>query len=227
MARSDEMAHIRLLLVDDHEVVRLGLRALLERHPQFEVVGEAGTADEAVRAVRERRPDVVVLDIRLPGKSGIEACREIKRIAPDCQVIMLTSFANDEFLVEAINAGASGYVLKQLGRNALAQAIEAVARGESQLDGSLVSMVFDKLRQATQLERGEAFVDLTEQELRVLALISDGNTNREISRTLSLSENTVRNYVSSILSKLNLSNRAEAAGYAERHHLRMLMEGDE
>ncbi len=221
------MAHIRLLLVDDHEVVRLGLRALLERHPQFEVVGEAGTADEAVRAVRERRPDVVVLDIRLPGKSGIEACREIKRIAPDCQVIMLTSFANDEFLVEAINAGASGYVLKQLGRNALAQAIEAVARGESQLDGSLVSMVFDKLRQATQLERGEAFVDLTEQELRVLALISDGNTNREISRTLSLSENTVRNYVSSILSKLNLSNRAEAAGYAERHHLRMLMEGDE
>jgi len=221
------MAHIRLLLVDDHEVVRLGLRALLERHPQFEVVGEAGTADEAVRAVRERRPDVVVLDIRLPGKSGIEACREIKRIAPDCQVIMLTSFANDEFLVEAINAGASGYVLKQLGRNALAQAIEAVARGESQLDGSLVSMVFDKLRQATQLERGEAFVDLTEQELRVLALISDGNTNREISRTLSLSENTVRNYVSSILSKLNLSNRAEAAGYAERHHLRMLMEDDE
>jgi len=221
------MAHIRLLLVDDHEVVRLGLRALLERHPQFDVVGEAGTADEAVRAVGEQRPDVVVMDIRLPGKSGIEACREIKRIAPDCQVIMLTSFANDEFLVEAINAGASGYILKQLGTNALAQAIEAVAQGESQLDSSLVSMVFDKLRQATQHGRGEAFADLTEQELHILALIRDGKTNREISRALSLSEKTVRNYVSSILSKLDLSNRAEAASYAERHHLRMLMESDE
>ncbi|NOZ06919.1 MAG: response regulator transcription factor, partial [Chloroflexi bacterium] len=199
------MTHIRLLLVDDHEVVRLGLRALLERHPQFEVIGEAATADEAVRAVREGRPDVVVMDIRLPGKSGIEACREIKQIAPGCRVIMLTSFANDEFLVEAINAGASGYVLKQLGSNALAQAIEAVARGESQLDGSLVSMVFDKLRQATQHGRGEAFADLTEQELHILALIRDGKTNREISRALSLSEKTVRNYVSSILSKLDLS----------------------
>ncbi len=221
------MTHIRLLLVDDHEVVRLGLRALLERDPKFEVVGEAATADEAVRAVREQRPDVVVMDIRLPGKSGIEACREIKQFAPDCQVIMLTSFANDEFLVEAINAGASGYVLKQLGSNALAQAIEAVSKGESQLDSSLVSMVFDKLRQATQNGRGEAFADLTEQELHILALIRDGKTNREISRALSLSEKTVRNYVSSILSKLDLSNRAEAASYAERHHLRMLMEDDE
>ncbi len=211
---------MRILIVDDHEVVRLGLRALLSRQPTFTVVGEAGSAAEAVEKAVALRPDVVVMDIRLPGRSGIEACREVVARLPETQVIMLTSFAEDNLLFEAIRAGAAGYVLKQIGSDALVRAIEAVGRGESLLDPSLVRRVFDKLREVGRREEEAAFALLSEQELRVLALVAEGRTNRQIGEALFLSEKTVRNYVSSILAKLNLDSRAHAAAYAVAHRIK-------
>jgi two-component system, NarL family, response regulator DevR len=196
----DSVTKQRILLVDDHEVVRLGLKALLERHPSFEVVAEAGTAREAVERVEDFSPDVVVMDIRLPGGSGIEACEEIASRFPSSKVIMLTSYAEDEMLFSAIRAGASGYVLKQIGGEDLVRAIEAVGRGEALLDPVVTQRIF--------------------QEKHVLLLVSEGKTNREIAKALFLGEGTVRNYVSSILSKLGVSNRAEAAAYAVEHNLK-------
>ncbi len=215
---------LRILLVDDHEVVRVGLRALLERHPDFMVVGEASTAREAIEQALMLTPDVVVMDIRLPGGDGITACREIKRQLPATTVIMLTSYAEDEMLFEAINAGAAGYVLKQIGGDELVRAIERVGRGEALLDPSVTQQVLRRLRQASWQEQASAFADLTEQELRVLNLVAEGKTNREIARMLYLGEGTVRNYVSNILSKLNLTNRAEAAAYAVKHNLKDLLD---
>jgi two-component system, NarL family, response regulator DevR len=194
----------------------LGLRNLLARQPNWEVVAEAGTVSEAVRRAREHEPDVIVMDIRLGDGSGIDACREIVNTLPQTKVIMLTSFADDELLFNAISAGAAGYVLKQVGNDDLLRAIETVARGEALLDPSVTGRVLAKLRQAT---RSEAFADLTDQELKVLALIARGKTNKEIAANLHLGEGTVRNYVSSILGKLGLSNRAEATAYAVRHNL--------
>ncbi|KPL83127.1 LuxR family transcriptional regulator [Thermanaerothrix daxensis] len=214
------MAKQRILLVDDHEVVRLGLRALLEHHPQFEVVGEAGTAKEALEQVAQHRPDVVLMDIRLPGASGIEACEEITQKYPETKVIMLTSYAEDEMLFSAIRAGASGYVLKQIGREDLIRAIEAVGRGEALLDPAVTQRVFQEVRRAVREEEASAFANLSQQEKHVLLLVSEGKTNREIAKALYLGEGTVRNYVSSILSKLGVSNRAEAAAYAVEHNLR-------
>ena len=214
------MAKQRILLVDDHEVVRLGLKSLLEHHPQFEVVGEAGTAREAVEQVKNLQPEVVVMDIRLPGSSGIEACQEITNQFPDTRVIMLTSYAEDEMLFSAIRAGASGYVLKQIGGEDLIRALEAVGRGEALIDTSLTQKVFEKVRQADEKEKASAFVTLSQQEKHVLLLVSEGKTNREIAKSLFLGEGTVRNYVSSILNKLEVSNRAEAAAYAVQHNLK-------
>ncbi|RME05588.1 MAG: DNA-binding response regulator [Anaerolineae bacterium] len=214
------MSKQRIILVDDHEVVRLGLKALLERHPQFEVVGEAGTAKEALRLVEQYRPDVVVMDIRLPGSSGIEACEKITEKYPDTHVIMLTSYAEDEMLFSAIRAGASGYVLKQIGSDDLVRALEAVGRGEALLDPAVTQRIFQEVRRASKEEEASAFAHLTQQEKHVLLLVSEGKTNREIAKELYLGEGTVRNYVSSILSKLNVSNRAEAAAYAVEHNLR-------
>ncbi|HHH40468.1 MAG TPA: response regulator transcription factor [Chloroflexi bacterium] len=211
--------HLRILIVDDHEVVRLGLRTLLDRHPQFTVVDEAGTAREAVQKALQHQPDVVVMDIRLPGGSGIEACRKITEQIPEAKVIMLTSYAEDEMLFDAITAGAAGYVLKQIGSDDLVRAIETVGRGDALLDPALVQKVFDRVREAARKEEAAAFADLTEQELRVLAQVAKGKTNREIAQALYLGEGTVRNYVSSILSKLGLSNRAEAAAYAVEHNI--------
>lgn len=210
----------RILLVDDHEVVRLGLRALLDRHPNFEVVAEAGTGREAVEKVEEFSPDVVVMDIRLPGTSGIEACEEISDKFPDVKVIMLTSYAEDEMLFSAIRAGAAGYVLKQIGGEDLVKAIEAVGRGEALLDPAVTQRIFQEVRKAAKEEEASAFSSLTQQEKHVLLLVSEGKTNREIAKALFLGEGTVRNYVSSILSKLGVSNRAEAAAYAVEHNLR-------
>jgi len=210
---------LRLMLVDDHEVVRLGMRALLERHPSFTVVGEASTEDEAVALALELQPDLVLMDIRLAGGSGIEACQKIKELLPDTQVIMLTSFAEDELLFAAIRAGATGYLLKQIAGGDVVRAIEAAARGESMLDPSLTQRVFFEVRRSIKKEEAIAFQDLTAQERQVLLLIAGGKTNREIATDLFLSEGTVRNYVSSILSKLGVSNRAEAAAYAIKHHL--------
>lgn len=213
------MTNLRLLLVDDHEVVRLGMRALLERHPNFTVVGEAATEDEALAQALEHEPDIVLMDIRLAGGSGIQACQKIKDALPETKVIMLTSFAEDELLFSAIRAGATGYLLKQVGAGELVRAIDMASRGESMLDPSLTQRVFFEVRRSIQKEEAIAFQDLTSQERQVLQLIAEGKTNREIATELYLSEGTVRNYVSSILSKLNVSNRAEAAAYAIKHHL--------
>ena len=210
---------IRLLLVDDHEVVRLGMKALLERHQEFIVIGEASSEEEAIKQALELEPDIVLMDIRLSGGSGIEACQQIKEQRPDIKVLMLTSFAEDELLFSAIRAGATGYLLKQVNSNDLVRAIEAASRGESMLDPSLTQRVFVEVRRSIRKEEAVAFTDLTGQEKQVLSLIARGKTNREIAADLFLSEGTVRNYVSSILSKLNVSNRAEAAAYAIQHHL--------
>jgi DNA-binding NarL/FixJ family response regulator len=214
------MAKQRILLVDDHEVVRLGLKALLERHPQFDIIGEASSAREALELVANHHPDVVVMDIRLPGTSGIEACEEITSRFPETRVLMLTSYAEDEMLFSAIRAGASGYVLKQIGGEELVRALEAVARGEALLDPAVTQRVFQEVRRAVKEEEASAFAHLSQQEKHVLLLVSEGKTNREIAKALFLGEGTVRNYVSSILSKLGVSNRAEAAAYAVEHNLR-------
>jgi two-component system response regulator DevR len=210
----------RILLVDDHEVVRLGLKSLLERHPQFEVVGEAGSAREAMEQVAALKPEVVLMDIRLPGTSGIEACEEIVNKYPGTRVIMLTSYAEDEMLFSAIRAGASGYILKQIGSTDLVKALEAVSRGEALLDPAVTQRVFQEVRRAVKEEEASAFAHLSQQEKHVLLLVSEGKTNREIAKSLFLGEGTVRNYVSSILSKLGVNNRAEAAAYAVEHSLR-------
>jgi two-component system response regulator DevR len=210
---------LRILLVDDHEVVRLGMKVLLDKHQEFTVVAEADSEEGAVEQALLHEPDIILMDIRLAGGSGIEACQKITQALPDTKVIMLTSFADDELLFAAIRAGATGYVLKQVGGGDLIRALEATARGESMLDPSLTQRVFVEVRRSIQKEEAIAFTDLTGQEKQVLALIAAGKTNREIATELYLSEGTVRNYVSSILSKLNVSNRAEAAAYAIKHHL--------
>ncbi len=209
-----------ILLVDDHEVVRLGLKSLLEHNDQFQVVAEAGTAKEAVVKVEEYLPDVVLMDIRLPGTSGIEACQEITTRWPDVRVVILTSYAEDEMLFSAIRAGASGYVLKQIGAEGLIAAIEAACRGDALLDPAVTQRVFQEVRRVGKEEEAAAFANLSQQEKHVLALVSEGKTNREIAEALFLGEGTVRNYVSSILSKLGVSNRAEAAAYAVTHNLK-------
>lgn len=214
------MERLRILLVDDHEVVRLGLKSLIERHSGFEVIGEAAAEHEAVQKALELDPDLVLMDIRLAGGSGIEACEQIIMERPHIKVIMLTSFADDEMLFSAIRAGATGYVLKQVGSSELMRSIEAAARGEATLDPSLTQRVFNEVRRSIQQEEAAAFNDLTSQEMQVLGAIAEGKTNREIAKALYLSEGTVRNYVSSILSKLGVSNRAEAAAYAIQHHLK-------
>jgi len=210
----------RILLVDDHEVVRLGLRTLLEQQADFEVVAEAATAREAIERTALHKPDVVVMDIRLKGGSGIDACQEITTNHPDTKVIMLTSYAEDEMLFAAIRAGASGYVLKQIGGDELINAIETVGSGEALLDPSVTQRVFQEVRKAAREEEASAFSDLTQQEMHVLQLVSEGRTNRQIAEMLFLGEGTVRNYVSSILSKLDVRNRAEAAAYAVEHNLK-------
>ena len=214
------MGKQRILIVDDHEVVRVGLRALLDRHPDFEVIAEAGSGKEALEKVAAYQPDVVVLDIRLPGTSGVEVCQEITDQFPSTKVIILTSYAEDEMLFAAIRAGAAGYVLKQIGGDDLVRAIEAVGRGEALLDPSLTQRVFDQVRKAQRDEEASAFAELTNQEMQVLRLVSEGRTNREIAEALYLGEGTVRNYVSNILGKLGVANRAEAAAYAVQHNLR-------
>jgi two-component system, NarL family, response regulator DevR len=207
---------IKLMLVDDHEIVRLGLRNLLERRPQFEIVAEAGTVAEAVSAARDAKPDVIVMDIRLPDGNGVEATREIRGQRPETKVIMLTSYADDEAIYGSIMAGAAGYLLKQTRGQNLAEAIERVAAGESLLDPAVTSKVLERMR---SLARGETdeLAPLSGQERKILALIAEGKTNKEIAADVFLSDKTVKNYVSSILSKLNLRRRSEAAAFMAEH----------
>jgi two-component system response regulator DevR len=210
---------LRILLVDDHEVVRVGVRALIECQPGMEVIGEASTVGEAVIQAAQLAPDVVVLDIRLPGGDGMEACRQIKARRPETRIIVLTSFPDDEVLFDAIACGADGYVLKQIGSHELIRALERVGRGESLLDPAVTARVFAKMREMRRQERAHAFANLTEQEMQILAHVAEGETNKEIGIALQLSEKTVRNYISIILSKLDLTSRAQAAAYAARHRI--------
>ena len=214
------MSKMRIVLVDDHEVVRLGLKVLLEQSDHFEVVGEANNAKEAVEIAGKFRPDIVLMDIRLPGASGIEACEEITQLYPEVRVVMLTSYAEDEMLFSAIRAGASGYLLKQINSDDLIRSLESVRRGDALLDPLVTQRVFQEVRRAVKEEESSAFAILSQQEKHVLILVSEGKTNREIAKSLFLGEGTVRNYVSSILSKLGASNRAEAAAYAVEHNLK-------
>ena len=214
------MNPIRVLIADDHEVVRLGLKALIQQQANMSVVGEAASGEDAISLAEALRPDVVVMDIRMPGMSGVEACRQIVAQLPGTRVVILTTFAEDDLLFSAIRAGASGYVLKRIGSNDLVHTIEAVARGESALDPAMTAAVFREVSQTEKDRDSGVFSELSAQELRVLALIADGATNREIAGRLFLGEGTVRNYVSSILSKLNLANRAEAAAFAVQHRIK-------
>jgi DNA-binding NarL/FixJ family response regulator len=211
---------MRVLIVDDHEVVRQGLRAILERREGFEVVGEAGTVASAVREAERTRPDVVVMDVRLPDGSGVEACREIRAANPDTRVLMLTSYPDKEAVFDSILAGASGYILKQVRASELVSAIQRVGQGESLLDPLITQKVLEKVRELMTRPKKPKEQELTEQEEKILALIAQGMTNKEIAQELYLSDKTVKNYVSSILEKLNLSRRAEAAAYYVRRHSR-------
>jgi DNA-binding NarL/FixJ family response regulator len=215
---SDEPS-IRILIADDHEVVRIGLSALLDRQAGFRVIGQAASGQEAIRLSRTLRPDVVVMDIRMPDGSGTDACRVMTAEAPDTPVVMLTSYADEEALFDAISAGASGYVLKRIGSDELVNAIRTVASGQSMLDPAVTSTVLERLRRASHAEESGAFGDLTEQERRVLAHLAEGESNREIAAAMELAEKTVRNYVSNVLAKLSLSSRAQAATYAIRNRL--------
>ncbi len=210
----------RIMLVDDHEVVRLGLKALIERRPDMEVIAEAASESEAITKAAAHRPDIVLMDIRLGGTSGIEACQKIMATMPEAKIIMLTSYAEDDLLFAAIRAGAAGYVLKQAGGQEVIRAVEAVGQGHSLLDPALTERVFAEVRRAARAQESAAFAQLTEQERRVLILVAEGKTNREIAVNLHLGEGTVRNYVSNILGKLGVSNRAEAAAFAIKHHLK-------
>ena len=214
---------LRLLLVDDHEVVRVGLKTLLTRQEDLHVIDEASTGQEAVRKSLQHVPDIVVMDVRLGGMSGIEACREITRAVPSVKVIMLTSYGDDETLFDSIAAGASGYVLKQIGSEDLIKSIRTVGNGQSTLDPATTSRVFARMREQARKREESAFSQLTEQELRVLAFLAEGHTNREIAQMLGLGEGTVRNYVSSVFAKLHVNNRAEAAAYAAAHNIRDYM----
>jgi two-component system, NarL family, response regulator DevR len=215
------MTRQRIMLVDDHEVVRLGLKTLIDRRPDMEVVAEADSAEEAVAKALEFRPDSIVMDIRLGKSSGIDACREICAQVPTIKIIMLTSYAEDEILFAAIRAGAAGYVLKQAGGKDVLRALEAVGQGQALLDPALTERVFAQVRRAARENELAAFSMLSDQEQRVLAQVAEGKTNHEIAIALHLGEGTVRNYVSNILSKLGLANRAEAAAYATKHNLQL------
>jgi two-component system, NarL family, response regulator DevR len=205
----------RILLCDDHEVVREGLRALISRQESMSVVGEAATVAEAIEAAARSKPDVVIMDVRLPDGSGVEACRAIRDVRSETKVIMLTSYADDDALFASIIAGASGYLLKQTRGQAVLDAITTVASGRSLLDPDVTGKVLERVRESRAED--PAIASLTDQERKVLEGLAEGHTNREIGEKLFLSEKTVKNYVSRILDKLGLSRRAEAAAYMAKH----------
>ena len=208
---------LRVMLVDDHEIVRDGIRAMLDPEDDIVVTAQAGSVREAIDEAERTRPDVVVMDVRLADGSGIEATREIRAKLAKTRVLMLTSFADDEALFASIMAGASGYVLKQVRSGELLRAIRAVGAGDSLLDPSVTTAVLDRLRKGKHLVQDEKLARLSPQEERILTLVAEGRTNKEIGDELRLAEKTVKNYVSSILSKLEVARRAEAAAYLARH----------
>jgi len=213
------MAALRILIVDDHDVVRLGLATLLSRYPQFQVVAQASDGVQAERYAQYFNPDAIIMDVRLPGKSGIAVTREIMRKMPAIKVIILTSYSKEEQLFEAICAGAYAYLLKEVGSKELIHALEAVARGEAWIDPKLTHFVFARLREAQQGFDAKALAILSPQELRILALISKGKSNKEIANSLQISAGTVRNYISNLMRKLDVRTRVEAAVFALKHHI--------
>jgi two-component system, NarL family, response regulator DevR len=212
---TDKQPTVRVMLVDDHEIVRQGLKAMLESSGMM-VVAEAGTVQESIENASRARPDIIVMDVRLADGSGIEATREIRAKHPDVRVIMLTSFADDEALFASIMAGASGYVLKQVKSNDLLRSIQIVADGGSLLDPAVTGAVLDRLRKGKHFLKDEKLARLSPQEERILGLVAEGKTNREIGDAMKLAEKTVKNYVSAILTKLEVTRRAEAAAYIAR-----------
>ncbi|NJD67353.1 MAG: DNA-binding response regulator [Candidatus Methylomirabilota bacterium] len=212
---------IGVLIVDDHPVVRVGLRSLLSREPTIEVVGEAGTAAEAVAQAARLQPNVIIMDVRLPDSSGVEACREIRSADPKAHIIMLTSHADEDAVFNSIMAGAAGYLLKQVSEPELVQAIETVATGQSLLDPAVTHKVLEKIKRLATGRGISEISQLSAQEQKVLALVSEGMTNREVARALGLSDKTVKNYLSHVFEKLNLSRRAEAAAFFARHHMKL------
>ncbi len=213
-----EPSPLTVLVVDDHEVVRQGLVALLQRRAEFQVVAEAGTVAEAVAAARRFQPRLVIMDVRLPDGSGVEACREIRAELPDTRVVMLTSYPDEDAVLSAIVAGASGYLLKQIRGRDLVAALEAVGRGESLLDPAVTGKVLERVRRIATGAATDDLAGLTPQEQKILLLVAEGKTNKEIAADVFLSDKTVKNYVSSILSKLNLERRAQAAAYMAKVH---------
>jgi DNA-binding NarL/FixJ family response regulator len=205
---------VRVFLLDDHEIVRRGVRELLEAVDDFEVVGEAGTADEALARIPPTKPNVAIIDMRLPDGNGVEVCREVRSREPDVHCLILTSYADDEALFDAIMAGASGYLLKQIKGTDLVDAIRRVATGQSLLDPEVTARVLERLRKGE--EEDERMARLTDQERKILDLIAEGLTNRQIADRMFLAEKTVKNYVSNLLAKLGMERRTEAAVFAAR-----------
>jgi two-component system, NarL family, response regulator DevR len=205
---------VRVFLLDDHDIVRRGLTHLFETQDDIEVVGEAATAEEALSRIPPTRPDVALLDVRLPDGDGVEVCREIRSRHPEIQCLMLTSFADDEALFDAIMAGASGFILKQIKSEEIVEAVRFVAKGQSLLDPAVTGRVLERLRRGP--EEDELLAQLSPQERNILNLIADGLTNRQIAEQIHLAEKTVKNYVSNLLSKLGMERRTQAAVYAAR-----------
>jgi two-component system, NarL family, response regulator DevR len=211
---------LRVMVVDDHEIVRQGLRSLLEAEDDIDVVAEADNGPVAVSLASAHQPDVVVMDVRMPGGSGVEACRAIRDERPDAQIIMLTSFSDDEALFNSIMAGAAGFVLKQIRGRDLLDAIRTVGSGRSLLDPAVTKRVLERLRKAKFEDKDPKLARLSPQEDRILGMIGEGLTNREIAGRIHLSDKTVKNYVSTILQKLEVARRAEAASYVASAHAR-------
>ncbi len=205
---------MRVFLLDDHDIVRRGLAHVFEVQDDIEVVGEAGTAAEALSRIPPTRPEVALLDVRLPDGDGVEVCREIRSRHPEINCLMLTSFGDDEALFDAIMAGASGYILKQVKSDEIVQAVRFVAKGQSLLDPAVTGRVLERIRKGP--EEDVRLAQLTEQERSILELIADGLTNRQIAERIHLAEKTVKNYVSNLLSKLGMERRTQAAVYAAR-----------
>jgi DNA-binding NarL/FixJ family response regulator len=213
---AEDRSKIRVFLLDDHEIVRRGVKDLLEAEPDITVVGEAGTAESALARVPALRPDVAVLDVRLPDGDGVTVCREIRSRMPEVACLMLTSFTDDDALFDAIMAGAAGYVLKQIRGTDLVGAVRTVAAGQSMLDPRAASQVMERLR--TNARQPDPLSGLSGQERRILELIGEGLTNRQIGERMFLAEKTVKNYVSSLFAKLGMQRRTQAAAYAARLH---------
>ena len=206
---------ISVFLLDDHEIVRRGVHDLLEAEPDITVIGEAATAESALARIPALKPDVAVLDVRLPDGNGVTVCREIRSKMPDVACLMLTSYGDDEALFDAIMAGAAGYVLKQIRGSDLIDSVRRVAAGQSLLDPAVTARVLERVRRGPELD--PALSPLTDQERRVLSLIGEGMTNRQIAEAMFLAEKTVKNYVSSLLAKLGLQRRTQAALFSARH----------